>query len=214
MIREHKSMPWKPTTSLEPVGNVETGTLFEQTLSLTYGEESFQVRRIVLKLKKPLPRNGENEIAILTMLSTNTATAARITELYLQRRSVENLFQTVTHNYDCEIQTLGYPKAALFSFCLALVAYNILATVRGVLASVHGVGKIDVGLSDYYMVNEIQGTYKGMMIAIAPENWHVFLDFEPEEFAFILQNLASRVRLKSFLKNTRAPKRKKDPPCG
>ena len=117
MIREHKSMPWKPTTSLEPVGNVETGTLFEQTLSLTYGEESFQVRRIVLKLKKPLPRNGENEIAILTMLSTNTATAARITELYLQRRSVENLFQTVTHNYDCEIQTLGYPKAAVFSFC-------------------------------------------------------------------------------------------------
>lgn len=69
-----------------------------------------------------------------------------------------NLFQTVTENYECEIQTLGYPKAALFSFCLALVTYNILATVRAVLAGVHGVGKIDAGLSDYYMASEVQGT--------------------------------------------------------
>ena len=36
-----------------------------------------------------------------------------------------------------EINALGYPKAALFSFCMALVAYNVLSTVRGV-RSVHG----------------------------------------------------------------------------
>lgn len=85
-----------------------------------------QVRRVVLKLKKPT-RNCDNEIAILTMLPTPKVPAAVVTELYRERRSVENLFQSVTENY-----TLGYPKAALFSFCLALVAYNILATVRGV----------------------------------------------------------------------------------
>lgn len=101
VIREHKSMPWKPTTSLEPISNVETGELFEQTVSLSHEGKSFQVRRVVLKLKKPLPRNGESEIAILTMLPTQTATPLIITELYLQRRSVENLFQTVTQNYDC-----------------------------------------------------------------------------------------------------------------
>lgn len=211
VIREHKSMPWKPVTSLEPVGSVETGELFEQTVSLSDTGESLLVRRVVLKLKKPT-RNSENEIAIFTMLPTATVTAALVTQLYLQRRSVENLFQTVTENYECQIQTLGYPKAALFSFCLALVAYNILATVRGVLASVHGVGKIDAGLSDYYMVNDIQGTYKGMMIAIAPEYWSAFVDFELEQFACVLQDLASRVRLKSFLKHTRTPKKKKDPP--
>lgn len=90
-----------------------------------------QVRRVVLKLKKPT-RNCDNEIAILTMLPTPKVPAAVVTELYRERRSVENLFQSVTENYECQIQTLGYPKAALFSFCLALVAYNILATVRGV----------------------------------------------------------------------------------
>ncbi len=146
------------------------------------------------------------------MLPTAAVTAAVVTQLYLQRRSVENLFQTVTENYECQIQTNGYPKAALFSLSLALVAYNILATVRGVLASVHGVGKIDAGLSDYYMVNDIQGTYKGMVIAIAPEHWRVFVDFELEQFACVLPDLASRVRLKSFLKHTRTPKKKKDPP--
>jgi hypothetical protein len=34
--------------------------------------------------------------------------------------------------YECEIQTWEYPKAALFSFCLVWVTYNILATVRAV----------------------------------------------------------------------------------
>jgi hypothetical protein len=211
VIREHKSMPWEAITSLQPVTAVESGDLFEQTVSLNHAGKLLPVRRIVLKLNKPT-RNGDDEIAILTMLPRSTVTASVVTELYQQRRSVENLFQTVTENYQCQIQTLGYPKAALFSFCLALVAYNILATVRGILASVHGVGKIDAGLSDYYMVDEIQGTYRGMMIAIEPEHWSIFADFEVKQLASVLQDLASRVRLKSFLKHTRVPKKKKDPP--
>jgi hypothetical protein len=55
---------------------------------------------------------------------------------YLLSRYVETLFQTVTKNFEGEIQTLGYPKAALFSFGLALVSYNILAVVRRALGSV------------------------------------------------------------------------------
>ena len=92
------------------------------------------------------------------------------------------------------------------------VSYNILATVRAVLASVHGVGKIEAGLSDYYIVDEIQGTYRGMMIAIAPEYWSVFTDFSLEQLADTLQYLAAKVRLSSFLKFPRASKKKKDPP--
>ncbi|MEH1789407.1 MAG: hypothetical protein V7L23_28465 [Nostoc sp.] len=87
-----------------------------------------------------------------------------------------------------------------------------MATVRAVLASVHGVGKIEAGLSDYYIVDEIQGTYRGMMIAIAPEYWSVFTDFSLEQLADTLQYLAAKVRLSSFLKFPRASKKKKDPP--
>lgn len=64
------------------------------------------------------------------------------------------------------MNTLGYPKAALFVFCLAIVAFNILSTVKAALKSVHGVGKIEAGLSDYYLVEEVQGTYRGMAIAL------------------------------------------------
>jgi hypothetical protein len=77
----------------------------------------------------------------------------------------------VTQNFDGEIKTLAYPQAALFSFTLALMAYNILATLKAALASVHGVGKIEAALSDFYVVNELQGTYQGMMIAISPHFW-------------------------------------------
>jgi hypothetical protein len=40
---------------------------------------------------------------------------------------------------------------------MALVAYNILATLRGALGGVHGVEKIEAGLSDFYKKRE-QGT--------------------------------------------------------
>ena len=91
------------------------------------------------------------------------------------------------------------------TICLALVSYNILATVRAVLASVHGVGKIDAGLSDYYMVDEIQSTYRGMMIAVPPENWSVFAECERQQLAEILLDLAARVHLKKFLKRNLPP---------
>lgn len=211
VIREHKSLPIDPVSDWRACGETETGELFEQIVRLTYQGEFLLVRRIVLHLFKPT-RNGEKEIGILTRLPACEASAAVVAELYLGRRCVENLFQTVTENYQGEIQALAYPRAALFSFCLALVAYNILATVRAVLASVHGVGKIEAGLSDYYMVDEIQSTYRGMMIAIPSGSWSIFASFNEQQLASVLLDLAARVRLKDFLKQPRAPKKKKDPP--
>jgi hypothetical protein len=79
---------------------------------------------------------------------------------------VEGLFQVITDVFKCEIKTLGHPKAALFSFCMALVAYNILAMVKASLRSVHGAGKIEAGISSYYLVEEIQAHFAGMMIAL------------------------------------------------
>ncbi|MBV8432340.1 MAG: IS4 family transposase, partial [Solirubrobacterales bacterium] len=43
---------------------------------------------------------------------------------------------------DGEINTLGYPKAALFAFCVALVSYNVLSTVKAALRAVHGAAVI------------------------------------------------------------------------
>jgi hypothetical protein len=62
------------------------------------------------------------------------------------------------------------------------------------------------------MVNEIQGTYRGMMIAIPPVYWQVFEFFSLKQLANVLLSLAARVDLKTFLKQPRGPKKKKSSP--
>jgi IS4 transposase len=109
--------------------DVETGSIFEQTVALTYEGSCLKVRLVVLRLKK-VTRDGDWAIVILTSLPQTVASATNVAKLYRGRWSVETLFQIVTKNFEDEIQTLGYPKAALFSFCLALVSYNILAVIR------------------------------------------------------------------------------------
>jgi hypothetical protein len=211
IIREHQGMPWTAVSELVACGTVESGELFEQTVQLNYENQTLHLRRVLLKLVNPT-RNQESEIALFTGLPLAVANAALTTQLYRERRSVETLFQTITVDFRCEIETLGYPKAALFAFAMAVVAYNILATVRAALGSVHGVGKIEAGLSDFYLVDEIQATYRGMMIAIPPEDWQVFEAFSFPQLASVLQYLAQQVHLASFLKHPRGEKKKKPPP--
>lgn len=78
--------------------------------------------------------------------------------------------------------TLGYPQAALFGFCVALVACNARAVVLAALRAVHGAQIIDHEVSGYYIANEIAETHRGMMIAI------------PELFLFTSAPLSSRAR--------------------
>ena len=71
------------------------------------------------------------------------------------------------------------------------------------LASVHGVGKIEASLSDFYVVNELQGTYHGMMIAIPPAEWRVFREMALPELATLLKDWAAQVDLKPAIPNSR-----------
>jgi hypothetical protein len=121
-------------------------------------------------------------VALLTNLSASVADAPTVARLYLQRWSIEGMFQVITDTFNCELNTLGYPKAALFVFCTAIVAFNILSTVKAALKSVHGVGKIEAGLSDYYLVEEVQGNFRGMAIALPKSFWLPFAQMSVAEF--------------------------------
>jgi hypothetical protein len=63
---------------------------------------------------------------------------------------VENAFQELDQALHSEITTLGYPKAALLSFCVALVAYNAISVVKTALHAVHGAKAERQDLSGYY----------------------------------------------------------------
>jgi IS4 transposase len=93
-------------------------------------------------------RDGDRELYILTNVPLRKASAKRIARLYRKRWTLETAFQHLEAYFHSEINTLGYPKAALFGFCLALVAYNMLAVVMAALRSVHG-DTIDQELSLY-----------------------------------------------------------------
>lgn len=210
VIRQHGTPDWQALDNLVEAGPTPTGQVLEQPIRLRYCGQTLNLRRIVVRLNHPT-RDGDREIAILTTLPRQVASAIAVAELYRQRWSVETLFQIVTDNFNGEIQTLGYPPAALFSFCMALVAYNLLATVKAALRAVHGAGKVEAGLSWYYLVEEVQATYRGMAIAIEPEYWQQWQAFSHTQLAQHLLDLAARVDLKTLLKQPRAPKRKKPP---
>ena len=133
---------------------LEASSAFLYTLAggdarvLTYYTSLYCTLLSIARSNNPSRRNTRS--IIQQALPESVASAADVAQLYRGRWSVETLFQIVTKNFECEIQTLGYPKAALFSFCLALVSYNILAVVRMALGSVHGVGKIESSLSESY----------------------------------------------------------------
>ena len=88
----------------------------------------------MVQLEQPT-RDGETQIALLTNLPETDASSSLVARLYRKLGAVENLFQVATETFHCEIKTLGYPRAALFSFCMALVAYNLFSTLKAVLAS-------------------------------------------------------------------------------
>ena len=105
-----------------------------------------------------------------------------------------------------EINSLGYPKAALFGFCVALLAYNVLAVVKAALRSVHGEEKIANEVSGYYLAGHLGRTYDGMMIAVPEEHWHIFQSMSAQTFTRTLQQLANKVNLAKFKKHKRGPK--------
>jgi hypothetical protein len=210
VIRQHGALGWKPLSELQHLGETETGEIWEQQVEISYEGSRLYVRRVLLKLFQPT-RDSEGEITILTNLPVDEASAFTVAVVYRHRWSLETLFQTVSENFNGEIHTLAYPKAALFSFSMALVAYNILATLRTALGSVHGVGKIEAGLSDFYLVDEIQSTYRGMMIAIPSPHWASLRTISLTQMALLLQHLAAKVNLKCFLKTPRGTKKKREP---
>ena len=212
VIREHQNLPWQALTLLVEVGETETGKVFEQKIQIT--DEigaSLEVRRVVIQLHQPT-RHGDQEVAVLTNLPAMVADAMPITKLYLERWSIERMFQVITDTFHCELNSLGYPRAALFVFCMAVVAFNILSTVKAALKTVHGVAKIESGLSDYYLVEEVQGTFRGMMIALPAPLWQPLREMSVEQFALTLQQLAASVNLKRFSSSPRGQKKAKPKP--
>lgn len=209
LIRRHsRNLHARTVGRCRFVGKTKTGMIYEQTAILTDLEtgEELTCRQITVKLKKPT-RDGDTEIELLTNVPAEDADALVIADLYLRRWTLETAFQEVTMHLKCELNTLGYPPAALFGFCVALSCYNMLGILKGALCATHGEARLKEDVSNYQLAAEISGIYRGMMIAIPPPEWESFQTMTVPKLSQTLLRFARRIQMTKLQKYPRGPKK-------
>ena len=209
ITRHHGNMAFEPVGTRRKLGQVETGTVYEQNVRIRGDKgKELQLRRIEVHLDHAT-RDGDNVIYLLSNLPSSAVrcvSGRHIATLYRRRWTIETAFQELAVHLNSEINALGYPKAALFGFCVALVLYNAISLMQAALRAAHGAKQIEAEVSSYYIAAELETTSRGMMIAIPEEHWSVFGTMSQAEFAAVMIMLAQNVNLRHFKKHPRGPK--------
>ena len=212
LVRRHEStLPYEPIEPLRSVGGADTGEILEQPIWVddpACQGRRYRLRRIVLRLDRPT-RDGATEIVLVTNLPESVP-ADLCCRVYRGRWEIEGHFQRLTDLLHCEIPSLGYPRAALFAFCMSVVAGNALAVLKGSLRSVHG-DEMVAELSTYALVNDIAEVYPGMMIAVPPAEWSFVEGGSVGQVAEWLSELAAEVPVERMLRSRRGPKKPRKP---
>jgi IS4 transposase len=211
LVRYHKTnlfiefqSPWKRIERLED-STIEEGTW--RIKDPARPTPTMTVRVIRIKLDKPT-RFGETEIILVTNLPAHV-TALEVASGYRHRWTLETAFGEISATLHAEINTMGYPKAALFGFSVALVIYNILSTVKAALRSAHGTNLIQEKLSAYYLANEVRTKWEGLDLALDESDWEEkFRGLTRIELSDWLVETAARVNLSLYPKSKRGPKKK------
>ena len=208
-VRQHGQLQGESLGRATRQGTTRSGPVDEHPMLVRAPEsgETMRVRRITIELTEP-PRDGDTALHLLSNGPPPRASAAQLARLYGKRWSIETAFFEITTTLSCEINTLGYPKAALLTFCLALLAYNAVSLINAALRSAHGRQQVNDEVSGYYLSLEISRTYDGMMIAIPAPHWALFRQLSDKAFADALHEVASSVHLARYQKHPRGPKQK------
>jgi hypothetical protein len=218
VTRQHAGhLVWRKQGRRRRVGRCATGRVYEQGVVLTDPAtgEQLPARRVTVRLDHPT-RDGDAEIHILTNVPAEDADAVAVAELYRGRWTLETAFQELTVYLKCEPNTLGYPPAALFAFCVAVACNNLLAVVKAALRAAHGDRRVREDVSNYFLADEVSGTYRGMMIALPPEQWRPFQTLTAADLAKLLCQWAHGIDLTAYPKHARGPKKpvERRPPAG
>jgi IS4 transposase len=207
LFRETKVNPHPtPVGRRRRIGRIETGVVYEQrvTIPTEDGTEELELRRIELVLDKPTT-DGEKVIRLLTTLP-RAVRARAVARLYRKRWTIEALFGRLEAALQSEIRTLGYPRAALLAFGLAVIAFNVLAVIEAAVAAAHDLQEAGIEVSTYYVALDVRSDYSGMLIAIPPSAWAAFDDQSPAALARTLRVVAAHVDPRTVRKHPRAPK--------
>jgi IS4 transposase len=212
LIREHAANPNPAVVSkLRHIGRVETGTVYQQTVSIEDGNGvTHRLRRIEVHLKTATD-DGAKIIRLLSNVPASKLSAQKLAQLYRSRWRIEAMFQRLEAVLQSEIKTLGQPRAALFGFGVAVLAYNILSMLLTAVRIQHAdtLKKSAMELSVYYIALEIRANYAGMMIATDAGDWQRYESLSTKEFAKALLALAAHIKPQYLRSYPRKPKVRK-----
>jgi hypothetical protein len=209
IIRQHAgNLHWEEQSAWTYCGRSPTGEVYEQTVRLwTEDGRELVCRRIRLQLDQPT-RDGDTELSILSNLPTKVKAVA-IANAYGKRWTIEVGFQKLATVLESEIDTLAYPKAALFGFAVGVAAYNVMSVVQAGLRSEHGMARVQAEVSTYYLAEELSAISEGMKIAIPGTTWMKIASMSVQEFATWIKTVARHADLEQYKKHPRGPKKKR-----
>ena len=208
VIRLHSQLHGEPLGPRRYCGKTETGRVYESRLQLpAYDGRTLIVRCIELELYEST-RDGEQTLKILTNLSEEEASAMEVAEAYHGRWRIETAFQKLTTNLHCEVDTLCYPKAAIFAFSLACLAYNATSLMLAAIRAEHDKEKT-AELSFHYLAQEIAQAHDGLQVMTPAGHWDAIRDLPLAEFAQRLREVARHIDFDLYRKAKRRPRKPK-----
>jgi len=207
VIRQHGQLQGIPAGKKRRAGTTKKGErVYEELITIAYKGRTRTIRRITVELATPT-RDGDREIHIFTNLTPREASAVKVAELYGKRWTIEVVFLELQTALCCEVNTLGYPRAALFTFCVALLLQNTISMLMGSLRAVHGRQTVDEQISGVLLSQELQKTYDGMMVQIPSQHWRIFSEMSLAQFARELKRMAEHLDPERYRKSRRGPKK-------
>jgi Transposase DDE domain len=155
------------------------------------------VRRITLK------RPGEEDVILITdLLDAETYPAVDLLATYLERWSIESMFQKITEVFHLNKLISSSPEGTIFQCSFCLLLYNMIEVLRGHLSEATSMPVIEVSMENLF------DDVKRQMIAwtelVGPQK--TAEEFEVAPSAEIL-----RGRLKELLADLWKPRWKKAP---
>ncbi len=210
VIREHASLNYKLSGKLRKRGQSETGEIFQQAIVIEDEEGvKYRFRRIVVKLKKA---TEDNKLGI--------GDSDEPAEERVGSRGVGSLSEKMDHggrlpvsDYNLELRNQHTVLSPRPCSCSVWRQWRTTSTsaIKGVMRSEHGAEKVENDLSRYFVAGEIGQVYRGMMVALPPEEWVLFRHMSLNDYIAFLKELARTVDFDRYPKKHIVGLRKQSP---
>ena len=205
LIRQHGRFKGVLVGKRRKIGRTETGTVYEQQIKTSEAPDALAMRRITVELDEPT-RDGNTVIHLLTNLPANVD-ALTVADTYRLRWEEETGFYYLTTTLTCELPSIGNPQAALFLFCMAMMAFNVRQVVFAALYAEHDEELVNE-VSHHTISVEIVRYTDGMLVVLDDTFWGQSLGLNFEQLAPRLRQFSRHIDLKKYRKSKRGPKKK------